>query len=297
MIKLAIVGYGNIGRYALEAVEKADDMECVGIVRRSGSAEGFAELEKYKVTSDIRELGDVDVAILSTPSRMVEENALKYLSMGINTVDSFDIHPQIADLRRSLGPVAEKNGAVSIISAGWDPGSDSIVRTLLQGMIPEGVTYTNFGPGRSMGHSVVAASKPGVVKALSMTIPIGEGRHSREVFVELEDGADFAAVEKAIREDPYFSSDPTTVQQVPNVDEIDTHMHGVKLERDGLSGKTGGQKADFNMRINNPALTGQILVMAARATMKQNPGCYTMIEIPVIDFIPGDRESLIRRLV
>lgn len=296
-IKVAIVGYGNIGRHALEAVETSPDMECVGIVRRNGNAQGCPELEKYMVVSDIDELGKVDVAILSTPSRKVEENALKYLAKGINTVDSFDIHSGICELRASLGPVAKACSAVSIISAGWDPGTDSIVRAMMQGMAPSGVTYTNFGPGRSMGHSVVAASKKGVVKALSMTIPVGKGIHRREVFVELEDGADFAEVEAAIKSDSYFVHDETIVKQVPDVDAIDTHMHGVKLERCGASGTTNNQQMDFNMRINNPALTGQVLVMAARATMRQQPGCYTMIEVPVIDLLAGEREDLIKKLV
>ena len=296
-IKVAIVGYGNIGRHALEAVETSPDMECVGIVRRNGNAQGCPELEKYMVVSDIDELGKVDVAILSTPSRKVEENALKYLAKGINTVDSFDIHSGICELRAALGPVAKACSAVSIISAGWDPGTDSIVRAMMQGMAPSGVTYTNFGPGRSMGHSVVAASKKGVVKALSMTIPVGKGIHRREVFVELEDGADFAEVEAAIKSDSYFVHDETIVKQVPDVDAIDTHMHGVKLERCGASGTTNNQQMDFNMRINNPALTGQVLVMAARATMRQQPGCYTMIEVPVIDFLAGEREDLIKKLV
>lgn len=293
MIKVAIVGLGNIGRHALEAIETAPDMQCVGIVRRN-PAEPFCG---YRVVSDIKELGEVDVAIVSTPSRKVEENAKKYLEMGISTVDSFDIHTGICDLRRTLGPVAEASGAVSIISAGWDPGTDSIVRTLLEGMAPKGVTYTNFGPGRSMGHSVAAASKPGVIKALSMTIPVGKGVHRREVFVELEEGADFAAVEQAILTDPYFIHDETIVKQVPSVDAINTHAHGVKLERSGFSGLTDGQEMDFNMHINNPALTGQVLVMAARAATKQKPGCYTMIEIPVIDYLAGEREDIIRKLV
>ena len=287
-IKVAIVGYGNIGRHALDALETAPDMECVGIVRRNPSKEGFPELEKYPVVSDIRELGKVDVAILSTPSRKVEENAVKYLQMGISTVDSFDIHTGIWDLKCTLDPVAKASGAVSIISAGWDPGSDSIIRTLLEGMVPQGVTFTNFGPGRSMGHSVAAASKPGVIKALSMTIPEGKGIHSRRVYVELEAGVDFAEVEKAIKSDPYFIHDVTTVTQVPSVDAIDTHAHGVKLERYGQSGRTEGQQIVFNMSINNPALTSQILVMSARAATKQKPGCYTMIEIPVIDYIAGE---------
>ena len=167
-IRTAIVGYGNIGRYALQALQAAPDMECAGIVRRNPSKEGCPELENYPVVSDIRELGKVDVAILATPSRKVEETAVKYLEMGINTVDSFDIHTGIWDLRCALDPVAKENGAACIISAGWDPGTDSIVRTLLEGMIPQGITYTNFGPGRSMGHSVAAKAIEGVKDALGL---------------------------------------------------------------------------------------------------------------------------------
>lgn len=289
------MGYGNIGRYALEAVEKAPDMECAGVVRRK-SVRGDVPAE-YKVVSDVSELGKVDVAILSVPSRCVFDTAKLYLAKGINTVDSFDIHSSILELRSGLSPFACNGGAVSVISAGWDPGSDSVVRTLIEGMVPEGETYTNFGPGRSMGHSVAAASKPGVLKALSMTIPVGRGVHRREVYVELEAGADADTVARAIREDPYFIHDETVVEVVDSVDAIDTHMHGVKLERSGSSGITDGQSMEFNMRINNPALTGQVLVMAARASMRQKPGCYTMVEIPVIDYLAGDREALIGRLV
>ncbi|MBR5072046.1 MAG: diaminopimelate dehydrogenase [Bacteroidales bacterium] len=296
-IKVAVVGYGNIGRYSLEAVEAAPDMECVGVVRRNGSAAGFPELAGYKVVSDIRELGHVDVAILATPSRKVKENAEKYLAMGINTVDSFDIHTDICALRATLGPLAEANGAVSVISAGWDPGSDSIVRALLQGLAPKGVTYTNFGPGRSMGHSVAVRAIDGVKDALSVTIPIGTGLHRRMVYVELEDGADFAKVEASIKSDPYFVHDETHVQQVACVDDLNDVGHGVNLVRKGVSGQTHNQHFEFDMSINNPALTGQVLVMAARAALRQRPGCYTMIEIPVIDYLAGDRETLVRQLV
>ncbi|MCQ2168641.1 MAG: diaminopimelate dehydrogenase [Bacteroidales bacterium] len=297
MIKAAIVGYGNIGRFALEALDKAPDMECAGIVRRSGSAEGIPELQGRRVCSDIRELGKVDVAILSTPSRKVQENAQKYLAMGICTVDSFDIHSEIWNLRTALDRSAKEGRAASIISAGWDPGTDSVIRALLSGMAPQGVTYTNFGPGRSMGHSVVAKSVPGVRDALSMTLPAGKGVHDRKVYVELEPGADFEAVSAAIKSDPYFVNDRTDVEQVPSVEAVNSLMHGVNLVREGASGITEGQKMEFNMRINNPALTGQVLVMAARAVVKQAPGCYTMIEVPLIDYLPGDRESLVRSLV
>ncbi len=296
-IRAAVVGYGNIGRYAVEALEAAPDFEIAGIVRRNGSVDKPAELDGYAVVKDIKELTDVDVAILATPTRQVENYAKECLSLGINTVDSFDIHTKIVDLRRSLDAAAKANNAVSVISAGWDPGSDSIVRSLMESLAPKGVSYTNFGPGRSMGHSVAVRAIDGVKDALSMTIPLGTGIHRRMVYVELEDGADFAKVEAAIKADAYFVNDETHVMQVNSVDDLNDVGHGVNLVRKGVSGKTHNQLLEFNMRINNPALTAQVLVNVARASMKQQPGAYTMIEIPVIDMLYGDKEELIKHLV
>lgn len=295
-IKAAIVGYGNIGHFVLDALLAADDFEIAGIVRRNAT-DVPAELKPYKVVTDIADLGKVDVAILCTPTREVEKYASRFLAMGINTVDSFDIHTQIPQLRRNLNFVAREHGTVAIISAGWDPGSDSVVRTLMQAAAPKGITYTNFGPGMSMGHTVCVKSKEGVRNALSMTIPLGTGIHRRMVYVELEPGADLAAVTKAVKEDPYFASDETHVIEVASVDEVKDMGHGVNMVRKGVSGKTQNQRLEFNMSINNPALTAQILVGVARASMKQRPGAYTMIEIPVIDLLPGDPEDLVAHLV
>ncbi len=296
-IRAAVVGYGNIGKYAIEALEAAEDFEIAGIVRRNGAADKPAELAAYDVVKDITQLKDVDVAILATPTRSCEEYAKKILPLGINTVDSFDIHTSILDYRAALMPVCKESNAVSIIAAGWDPGSDSIVRSLMQSLAPKGLSYTNFGPGMSMGHSVCVRSKEGVKNALSMTIPKGEGIHRRMVYVELEEGASLEAVTAAIKADPYFASDETHVFAVESVDAVRDMGHGVNLVRKGVSGKTQNQRLEFNMSINNPALTGQVLVNVARASMRQQPGCYTMIEIPVIDMLPGDRESLISHLV
>ena len=296
-IRAAVVGYGNIGKFALEALEAAPDFEVAGVVRRSGAENKPAELGPYEVVKDIKELKDVDVAILSTPTRSVEEYAKEILALGINTVDSFDIHTQITALRRSLNESAKAGNAVSIISAGWDPGSDSIVRSLLQAIAPKGISYTNFGPGMSMGHTVAVKAIEGVKAALSMTIPVGTGIHRRMVYIELEEGYSYDAVAAAIKADPYFVNDETHVIQVPCVDDLKDMGHGVNLTRKGVSGKTQNQLFEFDMKINNPALTGQVLVCAARATMKQQPGCYTMIEVPVIDLLAGDREELIAHLV
>ena len=104
-------------------------------------------------------------------------------------------------------------------------------------------------------------------------------------------------MENAIKTDPYFVNDETHVMQVDSVDALNDVGHGVNLVRKGVSGKTHNQLLEFNMKINNPALTGQVLVNVARASLKQQPGAYTMIEIPVIDMLPGEREDIIRHLV
>lgn len=186
---------------------------------------------------------------------------------------------------------------MAIVSAGWDPGTDSLVRAMFEFMAPRGITYTNFGPGMSMGHSVVVKGIPGVRDALSLTVPVGTGVHRRMVYVELEEGAEFREIEKRILQDPYFIHDDTHVIQVPRVEKLVDVGHGVLLERKGVSGVTANQMLKYEMRINNPALAGQVLVAAARATFRQSPGAYTVLEIPVIDFLDGDREDLIRRLV
>lgn len=295
MIKAAVVGYGNIGNYVINALLEAPDFEIAGVVRRN-SNDIPDKIKNFRVTNDLSQL-DADVAILCTPTRKVEEYALQALALGMNTVDSFDIHTGIVNLRRSLDKKARECGKVSVISAGWDPGSDSIVRTLLQACAPKGVTYTNFGPGMSMGHTVAVKVIEGVKAALSMTIPLGTGIHRRMVYVELEEGYDINEVSRKIKSDPYFANDETHIIEVDNVDNVKDMGHGVNMVRKGVSGTTQNQRFEFNMSINNPALTAQILVGAARASMRQQPGAYTMIEIPVIDLLPGNREELIAHLV
>lgn len=295
-IRAAVVGYGNIGRFVVEALEEATDFEIAGIVRRNPAIRP-TELSNYSVVGSITELSEVDVAILATPTREVQKHAEQILAMGINTVDSFDIHTSIPQLRHDLNEVAKAHNAVAIISAGWDPGSDSVVRALLQAAAPKGLTYTNFGPGMSMGHTVCVKSKEGVKNALSMTIPLGTGIHRRMVYVELEPDYSIEQVAAAVKADPYFASDETHVIAVESVDQVKDMGHGVHMSRKGVSGRTQNQNFEFTMSINNPALTAQILVGAARATLRQAPGAYTMIEIPVIDLLQGDRDSLVASLV
>lgn len=294
-IKIAIIGYGNIGKFAKDAVQSSKDMELVGVVRQN--TKDNKELLDTKVVNDIKDLGKVDVAILSIPSRNVKERTIQYLNMGINTVDCFDIHNLINDFRDDANKVAIKNNKACIIASGWDPGSDSIIRALLEAAAPRGITYTNFGPGMSMGHSVVAKSKEGVKDALSMTIPLGTSIHRRVVYVSLKEDANFDNIKKEILQDEYFKHDETIVIQVDDVNDLIDKGHGVNIIRKGVSGCTDNQLFEFNMKINNPALTAQMMVSSARAVLKQKPGAYTLIEVPIIDFLYGDKRDLIKRLV
>lgn len=294
MLRAAIVGFGNIGHAVLEALETSKDFQVAGIVSRSMVPDTMQDIP---VVRDIDQLDQVDVAILCSPSRAVPDIAASLLAKGICTVDSYDIHATVYEVHERLDKVAKEHGTAAVMSAGWDPGSDSMVRALLEAMAPKGITYTNFGPGMSMGHTVAVKAIDGVKNALSMTIPVGTGIHRRMVYVELEDGADFDTVSSAIKNDEYFRHDETHVIQVPCVDDLKDMGHGVDLTRKGVSGRTQNQRMGFTMSINNPALTGQILVAAARAVKKQAPGCYTMIELPPIDLLDGEKEDLIRRLV
>jgi diaminopimelate dehydrogenase len=298
-IKVAIVGYGHVGRGTLEAIHEEPDMELVGVVRRKNSAGGTQphELSQTKIVTDIKELGKVDVAVLCGPTRTVKETATTILKLGINTVDSFDIHPEIPALRRDLDAVAKSCKAVSIIAAGWDPGIDSVMRGWFMAMAPKGITHTNYGPGMSMGHTVAVKAIKGVKNALSITVPAGMGIHRRMVYVKLEAGAVFEDVEAAIKQDPYFIKDRTYVFRVDDIDSLMDMGHGVLMERNGVSGITHNQMLRFELKVNNPALTSQVMVSSARATMKQKPGCYTMIEIPVIDYLYGDVDSFVTKLV
>ncbi|MEW6654190.1 MAG: diaminopimelate dehydrogenase [Bacteroidota bacterium] len=304
-IKIAIVGFGNVGLMAMDAVSQEPDMELAGIVEllnldKIKSAMNPVQCCKFgetKVVTNINELGKVDVALVCTPSRKVKDMVSEYLRLGINTVDSFDIHTEIPSLKNYLDKIAKENNAVSIISAGWDPGIDSVIRGWFLAMAPKGITHTNFGPGMSMGHTCAVKDIPGVKNALSVTVPAGMGVHRRMVYVELLPDAKFDEVEITIKNDPYFIKDRTYVYEVPNVNDLIDVGHGVSMERKGVSGVIHNQSMKFELRINNPALTSQVMVSAARAAMKQSSGCYTMIEVPVIDFLHGDLETFVSNLV
>ncbi|MGI5880469.1 MAG: diaminopimelate dehydrogenase [Syntrophomonadaceae bacterium] len=298
-IKVAVLGFGNIGKHSVQAILASPDMELIGIVQPAADLDssGLSLARHYNLVESIDELSEVDVALLCIPTRAVPQVAGNLLAQGINTVDSFDIHGELADLRIELDKVARENNSVAVISAGWDPGTDSMIRCMFEFMVPRGITYTNFGPGMSMGHTVAAKAIPGVENALSITIPVGSGLHRRIVYVQLKPGTDFTEAANAIKKDVYFTKDETIITQVDDVSKLLDMGHAVNMDRKGVSGITHNQLLSYSMKINNPALTSQIMVASARASLKQKPGAYTMIQIPIIDYMYGNENDIIRTMV
>ena len=304
-ISVVVHGLGNIGKHVVQSLETAPDMRCLGVVRRAASlGTQPADLRGIRDFPDLDALiaahGRPDVAIICGPSRSAPEDARHYLAAGLHTVDSFDIHDEVPALVTDLQASAVKTSRVAVTAAGWDPGTDSMLRALFEAMAPVGVTFTNFGRGRSMGHSVAARSIKGVADATSITIPIGGGRHSRLVYVVAEKGVAQESIRASLAADPYFSHDPLDVRFVPDratLAAVADNSHGVLMERIGASGLTSNQRLSFDMRIDNPALTAQVLVSSARAATRLAPGCYTLIDIPPVAFLPGERMAHVARLV
>lgn len=284
--KLAVIGLGNVGKYVLEAVKQSPDFECVGIVRRVPHAQGeFASVEELPQKPD--------VAILCVPSPMAEQEAAKILAKGIHVVDSFDIHTEIPATLKRLDAIAKQNNRSAIISCGWDPGTDSLLRSIFKVIAPEGDVYTNFGPGMSMGHSVVARSIQGVADAVSITLPLGKSKHARKVYVKPAPNVTEDELYKRIKADDYFAHDPLELAVVDDITPYRNTGHGVSIEMQHQN-----TSAEFKMRVNNPETTGRILLACARAALRQQTaGAYTIVDLPLVNLLPGSREEKDRKSV
>lgn len=299
-IGVAVVGFKNVGKAAVRALEEAGDLELRGVVTDINSLEAVRkQFPEIVFTADIATLEGVDVAVLCLSSPQIPEAAESILKRGINTVDCFDMHSDdIIKLKAQLQQVSTENKVVSISAAGWDPGTDSVIRAMMEIAAPKGITYTNFGPGMSMEHTLAAKAVRGVKNALSVTVPEGFGFHKRCVYVECEPGVDFDEVELNIKKDKYFFDDMTYLVETDNVDSLTDNGHSVLIERKGVASQTSNQRFNFQATMTNPAVTAQTMVSSVRAAMKQKPGNYLLIEIAPIDLLEGeDRNALIKRVV
>ena len=281
MRKIAIIGAGNVGVAAAKAVLESSDMELCGFVRRK--AEQVLGFENFPAAKSIFDLPEKpEGAIITVPSRLVESIEKELLENGIYTADCFDIHEELLDMRQRLDVFAKKGNVSCVIGAGWDPGLDSVIRTLMFSAFPKGKIYTNFGPGMSMGHSAAVKSIEGVLNAVSVTSPLGKGKHARKIYVLPEENADKQAIEHAILSDKYFEHDECSIEFVKDISPFFNTKHGTLIEN-----IYENQKIEFGMKIDNPTLTGKMLASAMRAAFLQKTGAYFMPEIAPVDFCEG----------
>ncbi|MDR1694857.1 MAG: diaminopimelate dehydrogenase [Lactobacillaceae bacterium] len=287
--KAIVVGMGNIGRNVIKAIMDSPDFELIGVIRRVPDQK--AETKEY---ANVDEIGvKPDVAILCVPSVMSQETAKFYLSKGINVVDSFDIHKEINDYVANLEDIAKRHNKVAMLACGWDPGTDSLVRAIFKIFAPKAITYTNFGPGMSMGHSVEARRVKGVKEAVSITLPLEESKHGRKVYVEPDGSLSKEDIYKEMKQNKYFENDPLEIVLVDDVAPYYKTSHGVKIVMDNEE-----NHFEFGMRIDNPTVTARVLLACARASLRQpKPGAYTIIDVPLSYMLEDDRKENIRKLV
>lgn len=299
-IRVAVMGCGHIGSYAVKAVLMAPDMILSGILELDCRLEEIRCL--YPDVPVVDKVDDLpqkpDVVILCTPTRAVETLAVDLLAKGISTVDCFDMHGDpFLQLKAALDPAARKGGSTAVMGAGVDPGISTMIRALFEIWAPTGLTYVNFGPGMSMGHTVAAKSYPGVADAVSITRPGDPGCHKRDLYLQLHPEADFETVKAEILADPYFSHDDVRVFHVEDVKPLVDMGHRIHIFRKGGSSGVDNQLLTFETTFHNPASTAQVLVSAARAAVRLSPGAHTMLEIPLAAFLHEDALTSVRRLV
>lgn len=299
-IRVAVMGCGHIGSYAVKAVLMAPDMILSGILELDCRLEEIRCL--YSDVPVVDKVDDLpqkpDVVILCTPTRAVEALAVDLLTKGINTVDCFDMHGDpFLQLKAALDPAARKGGCTAVMGAGVDPGISTMIRALFEIWAPTGLTYVNFGPGMSMGHTVAAKSYPGVADAVSITRPGDPGSHKRDLYLQLRPEADFETVKAEILADPYFSHDDVRLFQVEDVKPLVDMGHRIHIFRKGGSSGIDNQLLTFETTFHNPASTAQVLVSAARAAVRLPSGAHTMLEIPLEAFLHEDALTSVRRLV
>ncbi len=299
-IKTIILGCGHIGKYAVKAVQLAPDMDLIGLIDlECNLSELRKQVPDVPVVKDVAELPEkADVAICCVPTRSVEAIAPVLLSAGINTVDCFDMHGDpFVHLKATLDPIAKEHNVAAILGSGVDPGISTMVRALFEIWAPTGLSYVNYGPGMSMGHTVAARSYPGVKDALSITRPGDPGSHKRDLYLELEEGADFEQVKAAVLSDSYFCHDDVRVFQVDDVSPLVDMGHRIHIFRKGGASGVDNQLLEFETTFHNPASTAQVLVASARAVTRMTPGAHNMLEVPLLYFLKDDMQTLLKRIV
>ena len=322
-IKVAICGYGNLGKGAEKAIMQNHDMELVGIFSRR-PAETLKTTSRVLSMENIEQYKEeIDVVIMCGGSANDLGVQVPKFAKYYNTVDSFDTHAKILEYYNKVDEVARLSRHISIISVGWDPGLFSINRLYGEAFLPIGNTYTFWGKGISQGHSNAIRRVEGVKDAVQYTIPIedavdrvrsGENpelttreKHLRECFVVLEDGANAKKVESEIVNMPNYFADYDTIVHFVSEEKLkEEHSgmpHGGFVIRSGVTGKNTKELMEFSLNLeSNPEFTASVLIAYVRAAYKiYEMGCEygakTVYDIPPSILSPKNREELLKNLL
>ena len=319
-MKIAIFGYGNLGRGVEAAMKYHGDCELVAVfTRRDPSKVSTAGTPVYSA-DDILEFKDkIDVLILCGGSATDLPRMTHTLAADFNVVDSYDTHATIPEHFARVNEAAVSSGHIAMISGGWDPGLFSIARLYASSVLPEGKDYTFWGRGVSQGHSDAIRRIEGVLDARQYTVPVPEAleavrrgecpelttrqKHTRECYVVAEEGADLARIEAEIKNMPnYFADYDTSVTFISAEELREKHSalpHGGSVIRSGRSGLSGehSHTVEFSLSLDsNPEFTSSVLVACARAIDRMykrgDRGCKTISDIAPADLSPLSPEEL-----
>lgn len=326
-IRIGILGYGNLARGIESSIAQNDDLELVAVFTRRDPSSVRIKTEGVKVYSveDVCSMkDDIDVLMIAGGSATDLPVQTPEYAQYFNVVDSFDTHARIPEHFANVDAAAKKSGKVAMISCGWDPGMFSLNRLFGNCILPDGKDYTFWGKGVSQGHSDAVRRIEGVKDARQYTIPVDAAleavrsgknpelttrdKHTREVFVVAEDGADKAAIENEIKTMPnYFADYDTTVHFISEDVMKKEHselMHGGFVIR---SGKTGSDLEhnhiiEYSLKLDsNPEFTGSVLTAYARAVFRMNSegmsGCKTVFDVAPAYLSPLSAEELRKKML
>lgn len=327
MIRVGILGYGNLGRGIECAITQNSDMELKAVFTRRNPESVSIRTAGIPVLSadKLPEMtGEIDVLVLCGGSATDLPQQTPEYAKYFNVVDSFDTHAKIPEHFANVDQAAKESGKTAIISAGWDPGMFSLNRLYANAVLPEGKDYTFWGKGVSQGHSDAIRRVEGVKNGKQYTIPVeaaleavrnGENpelttrqKHIRECFVVPEEGADLAKIENEIKNMPnYFSDYDTTVHFITEEELERDHSgipHGGFVLRSGVTGMDRENKHLIEYRLkldSNPEFTASVIVAYVRAAFRMSKegmsGCKTVFDIPPAYLSAKSGEELRKNLL
>lgn len=325
-MRIAIAGYGNIGKGVEAAVTQAPDMELVAVFTRRdpSSVKTITGVQVLPYDDMAQMKDDIDVVIICAGSATDLPWMTPELAASFNVVDSFDNHAEIPAHFANVDKAAKEAGKVGIISCGWDPGLFSLARIISDVALPDGESYTFWGRGVSQGHSDAIRRIEGVRDARQYTVPIenaldrvrnnehpeftARDMHLRECYVSVEEGADKAAIEEAIKTMPnYFEPYDTTVEFITQEELERDHSglpHGGSVLRSGCTGFDGefNNTIEFTLNLDsNPYFTSSVLAAAARAAYRMNQegqsGAKTLFDVAPAYLSLRTREELLAHML